>query len=113
MDSIELRKTDRIRALNDAFRRSFVGGKVMMTRGVATLPESTKVAILDRVRTFDAFNEGDDPYGEHDFGALEVDGERVWFKIDYYDRAMEFGSTNPAEPDVTTRVLTLLLPDEY
>ena len=34
-------------------------------------------------------------------------------KIDYYDRATEAGSPDPADPAVTTRVLTLMRADEY
>ena len=30
--------------------------------------------ILNKVRTFKDFNEGDDPYGEHDFGAFDLKG---------------------------------------
>jgi hypothetical protein len=103
----------RIRELNDAFRRSFSGGRVLLTRGVSLLDEAEVRALLDAVRRFDAFSGDNDPHREHDFGAFEVNGERYFWKIDYYDPAGEFGSENPADPAVTLRVLTLMLASEY
>ena len=61
----------------------------------------------------DAFCEDNDPYGEHDFGAFEVEGEKLFWKIDYYDKALEHGSEDPADPTRTTRVLTVMLASEY
>jgi hypothetical protein len=105
--------TERIRELNDQFRRTYQGGKVMMTSGINALPASVKFRILEKVRTFDAFSEENDPHHEHDFGAFEEAGHKVFFKLDYYDVAMEFGSEDPADPSKTTRVLTIMLATEY
>jgi hypothetical protein len=104
---------EKIRDLNDAFRRSFAGGKVMMTAGVAALSIVTKSKALEAVRMFDAFTADNDPHGEHDFGNFEVDGRKFFWKIDHYDAAMEFGSEDPADPTKTTRVLTIMLASEY
>ena len=52
-------------------------------------------------------------FGEHDFGALTVAGVRLLWKIDYYDAAMAGGSPDPADPSVTTRVLTVMLAHEW
>jgi hypothetical protein len=104
---------ERIRELNDAFRRTFVGGKFVMTAGIAGLSDEARQVVMGRVRTFDAFTGDSDPHGEHDFGNFEVDGRKVFFKIDYYDAATEFGSENPADPTKTTRVLTVMLASEY
>ena len=103
----------RIAALNDIFRRTFAGGKVVMTAGVAALAETVLERVIHAVRTFDAFEPGDDPYGEHDFGAVEIAAEKFFWKIDYYDEAMNGGSEDPANPARTTRVLTIMLADEY
>lgn len=105
--------TQRIRDLNDAFRRSFTGGKVMITAGVAAMTDELRAEVFGRVRTFDAFNADNDPRGEHDFGNFEIDGRKLFFKIDHYDEAMEFGSEDPADPTKTTRVLTIMLASEY
>ena len=102
-----------IRALNDAFRRSLTGGVLMMTRGVIALGLTRQLRILEAVAAFDAFDSDNDPYGEHDFGALEVEGKRILFKIEYYDRALTGHSPDPADPSVTTRVLTIMLAEEY
>ena len=103
----------RIRALNDALRHSLTGGVLMMTRGVIALGLARQLRILEAVAAFDAFDPDNDPYGEHDFGALEVEGERILFKIEYFDRALTGHSPDPADPSVTTRVLTIMLGEEY
>ena len=105
--------SSRIRDLNDAFRRTSVSGTVVITAGVEALPSNRRRSILAKVRAFDAFTEDNDPHEEHDFGVVENGGVRCFWKIDYYDREMEYGSPDPAEPAVTTRVLTVMLADEY
>ena len=52
-------------------------------------------------------------HGEHDFGSFEVAGEKFFWKIDYYDERCEFGSEDPADPEKTMRVLTIMFADEY
>jgi hypothetical protein len=104
---------EKIWILNDTFRRSFIGGQVMMTAGIAALPDATRALVLNEVRMFDAFTADNDPHGEHDFGSFEVDGRKIFWKIDAYDAAMEFGSEDPADPSKTTRVLTIMLASEY
>jgi hypothetical protein len=106
-------KTETIGALNDKLRTTFQGGKVMMTDGVASLPEETRVLALSKLRAFDEFTPDNDPHREHDFGSFTVDGERFFFKLDYDDKAMECGSEDPTDPTKTTRVLTLMLAEEY
>ena len=103
----------RIRELNDAFRKTFTGGRVLMTAGVNALPGADKAAVLDKVRTFDAFTGENDPYGEHDFVNIEHDGEKYFAKLDYYAADMEGGSEDPSDPSKTVRVLTIMRADEY
>ncbi|MCK1481030.1 DUF3768 domain-containing protein [Bradyrhizobium sp. 197] len=103
----------RIQVLNDFFRATFLGGKVVVTAGVAALPIDVKARVLLQVQSFTSFNVDNDPHGEHDFGSLEVAGEKFFWKIDYYDVLCEFGSEDPASPEKTTRFLTIMLADEY
>jgi hypothetical protein len=106
-------KTNRIRELNDAFRSTFAGGNVVMTAGVDALPDMVKAEALEQAATFDDFNEDNDAHGEHDFGAFELCGRRFFWKIDYYDRDLKYGSEDPSDPAKTTRVMTVMLASEY
>jgi hypothetical protein len=113
MDTEATDKTKRIRALNDAFRKSFCGGQVTVTAGVHALPPAVKARVLEAVRAFDKFDTGNDPHGEHDFCSLEIDGESYFAKMDYYDLEVRYGSEDPSDPTKTTRVLTIMRADEY
>ncbi|WP_371229910.1 DUF3768 domain-containing protein [Roseovarius sp. 2305UL8-3] len=104
----------RIRELNDRFRRDGVGnGSVMLTIGIQERGSVFAVAAVQAVRSFEAFSEDNDPWGEHDFGAVQVQGEKVFWKIDYYTPDLSAGSENPANEGITHRVLTIMLPTEY
>ena len=102
-----------IRALNDAFRTSLQGGAVMLTAGIVALSAETQARILDAVQTFDSFTDDNDPWQEHDFGSLDIDGERIFFKIDYYDPTRAMHSEDPADHSKTERVMTIMLASEY
>jgi hypothetical protein len=104
---------ERIRKLNDAFRRSFSGGRVMLTASVDALPSDVKAMAIRKVATFADFNADNDPHGEHDFGNFELVGRKFFWKIDYYDRDLNGGSEEPADPEKTTRVLTIMLAEDY
>jgi hypothetical protein len=104
---------EEIRDLNDAFRRTFSGGTVVMTAGVDALPSDVKAMVIRRVATFSEFTVDNDPHGEHDFGNFTLAGRKFFWKIDYFDANMEFGSEDPADPTKTTRVLTIMLAEEY
>lgn len=102
-----------IALLNDNFRTTFIGGRVHLTLGVSELPIDVKARALLRVQSFNDFTEGNDPYKEHDFGSFELASQKFFWKIDYYDQDCEFGSEDPTNPEITTRVLTLMLAEEY
>ena len=107
------RNADAIRVLNDNFRTTFIGGQLYLTIGVAELPIDVKANALLMVKTFKDFTGDNDPHGEHDFGLIEDGDVRCFWKIDYYDSDMELMSPDAADPSVTTRVLTVMLADEY
>jgi hypothetical protein len=104
---------NKIAFLNDGLRRTFARGKVVMTQGVASLAEEAQTQVLEGVRHFDDFNAENDPHGEHDFGSFDVAGVTYFFKIDYYSPDMQGGSEDPADPEKTVRVLTIMRADEY
>ncbi|UVK39370.1 DUF3768 domain-containing protein [Mesorhizobium sp. AR10] len=106
-------KTPEIRRLNDAFRRSFIGGHVVLTSGVAALADTERRALLRSVRAFEAFNSGNDPHAEHDFGAIDLEGSKFFWKIDYYDAEMRGGSPDPTNAELTRRALTIMRAEEY
>ena len=101
----------KIRELNDQARQTLSGCRVMVTQGIQQLDRLN--AILSAVREFNNFNSSNDPYGEHDFGKIELFGVAVFWKFDYYDLALEYGSEDPSDPAVTSRVLTIMLASEY
>jgi hypothetical protein len=102
-----------VRRLNDRLRCQQRDGRIMITAGVHALGPVFLEAALKAVAAFEDFNADNDPYGEHDCAGLTVAGERVLFKIDAYDKTLTAGSPDPANPDVTTRVLTVMLAEEY
>jgi hypothetical protein len=101
----------KIRVLNDQARQSFTGCRVVITQGVQAMSDVPK--ILDLVRWFDTFTPDNDPYGEHDFGSFRCAGETIFWKFDYYDVDLQMHSPDPSDATVTTRVLTIILADEY
>lgn len=110
---MSVERRERIRALNDQLRQRHVGGRILITQGVmATGPEGVIGTLLAISRAND-FNEANDPYGEHDFGAVIVSGRRIFWKIDYYDHDFQSRAVNPADPDRCVRVMAVMLAEEY
>jgi Protein of unknown function (DUF3768) len=104
---------NKIALLNDDFRRTFRGGKVMMTSGVDELPDCVKAEALVQVAKFSEFTADNDPHDEHDFRSFRLVGRKFFWKIDYYDKELQYGSEDPGDPERTMRVLTLMLAGEY
>ena len=103
--------TTRIAALSDRARQTFKDCRVIITAGVRALEDVD--AILRQVQLFDAFTPENDPYGEHDFGAIRYQGQTIFWKIDYYDLDLHMHSPDPSDKTVTARVLTIMLAEEY
>lgn len=103
-----------IRTLNDAFRMRGEGyGSTLLTVGVQALGGAAIAQILNAIRCYDSFSADEDPYNEHDFGVLNWRGTRIFWKIDYYDRSVRYGSEDPTDPKVTHRAMTIMRADEY
>lgn len=105
----------RIAELNDLARTAMgLASRVFLTPGICALPPIDQSAIRERVETFDDFTPDNDPYGERDFGAFDHAGHRIFWKIDYYAKNdLTQGSAHPEDPARTTRLLTILLAEEY
>ncbi len=103
----------KIAALNDALRRHGTGGKIMMTAGVQALGQAAVSEIIAKIRAYDAFTKDNDPWGEHDCALLTVDGNKIMFKVDYYDQSLQYASPDPSDATKTCRVMTILLAEEY
>lgn len=108
----EVSRSERIRRINDACRRSFMGCFLVRTAAFADLPHDVIAIALHRVRSFKEF--GNDPDDEHDLGFLDVCGERVFFRFDYYgDRDLKTGANDPSDTTRTWRTLTVGLASDY
>ena len=100
--------------LNDLARSAMgVACRLVITDGIAALGAQTQSRIRERVETYDAFTPDNDPHGERDFGQFQEGGETIFWKIDYYNRDLTGGSSDPANPSKTVRVLTIMLALEY
>jgi Protein of unknown function (DUF3768) len=103
-----------IAELNDRFRKGDrTLGKHMASVLVNALTSEQQQELTRLVRVFDTFTEGNDTYAERDFGSVEMDGEKYFWKIDYYDTEFEYGAEDPSDPRYTRRVMTLLHSSEY
>lgn len=107
--------TEIIAELNDRFRRHENRnlGRYMMTPGVQALTREKQFELVQLVKGFNSFTEGNDSYGEHDFGKVTMDEEDYFWRIDYYDLNMEYLSSNPADPTLTRRIMTIMRSNEY
>lgn len=124
-----LSRSERIARLNDRARQAMgLACIAVATEGFRALPEADQSRVRELVETFDTFTPDNNPHGERDFGVIYKDGdgrwstsypsvgkvvEKVFWKIDAYDRDLRFGSEDPANPAVTRRVLTIMLASEY
>lgn len=106
-------RKERVRQLNDDLRRYGRGGIIMLSAGIAALCIDEVRTILDAVSCFEDFTDDNDPYREHDLGLFRHRGERIMWKIDYFDKDRCYASSDPTNPELTARVLTVLYASEY
>ncbi len=103
-----------IKTLNDNFCKTFTGGQVLLTAGIDSMDAEDVANIMLLVQNFNDFTPDNDPYGEHDFGSFMYNSNKIFWKIDYYDRFNTcYASENPADPTITKRILTIMLADEW
>lgn len=103
-----LPRAEMIARLNDDLRKTCEGGTVVITRNVRGLEGFNAPELVNALAEYDGFDEDNNPYGERDCGDVELFGTALYFKIDYYDPDLKFGSNDPADPQVTHRVLTVM-----
>lgn len=106
--NVDVERTCEIARLNDRFRGMCVD--VNMTHGVV-YGISNHIGLLKTIESFDRFNGDNDPYGEHDFGSLAWEGQKIFWKIDYYDQDLKYGR-DPLDEDCR-RIMTVMLASEY
>lgn len=105
--------TNSIATQNDDFRKNLSKGTLVLTQGIRGNTSEDLKEIIAKVRNFDAFDENNDPYGEHDFGAFEFNGRKIFWKIDNYDRKFLYLSPDVSNPRLTNKVLTVMYAEEY
>jgi len=103
----------KIAALNDRARQRLDHCRWIVTQGVLSCDPLTVAELLIAVEDFDAFTAHNDPYAEHDFGVITIEGTTFFGKFDYYDLDLQMHSPDPTDTNVTTRVLTIMLAEEY
>jgi hypothetical protein len=113
LETSEAARKKKIRELNDRLRQTGEGGQVVATQGICALDASIQIDIANKIKTFNEFTPDNDPYKEHDFGMVEVAGIRCFWKIDYHDENTTMHSPDKSDPEVTNRVMTIMLADEY
>lgn len=107
------KRQERTRDLNDSFRKTGTGGTIVITRGIQALEDQLKRSIINTIKAINEFTPDNDPYGTHDFGSVKVEDLVAFWKIDCYDLDLIYGSPDPSDPNVTRRIMTIMLAEEY
>lgn len=116
---LEPSKNVKIAKINDEFRKKATTGLIrpqdrfVVTPSIIALEDEHRVELVKLVSEYSDFSEDNDPYGEHDFGVIRFNGEKYYWKIDYYDKTMTYLSDDPTDESKTNRVLTLMHSSEY
>ena len=113
-----------IAAQNDAFRKlaclgvspdQQIPGRVHVTRALIEAGDGFVAEAVQAVGAFASFAPDNDPEGWHDFGAVEIRGQSVFWKIDLYEADSDFryGAETPDDPATTMRVLTIMMAQDW
>lgn len=87
--------------------------RITITQGIMAYPAEQQEEIIHRILVFQAFTEDNDPHLDRDLMVIEYLGTKIYGKMDHYDLAMEYLSPDTSNDQLTTRVLTIMLADEY
>ena len=119
MTRVRTARAERIAELNDQLRKNPLDrslGQVLISSGIVAGGADFQAKVLTAVARMQRgdFTEGNDSYGERDFNSFAVDAGLCFFKIDYYAKSdLCAPSDDPADPEKTERILTVMLADEY
>ena len=113
MAEVAVPRAEAIARLNDQLRKTGTGGTVMVTQGVLAITGYNSAELAEALAAYNAFDADNDPHGERDFGDLTLWGEDLFWKLDYYSPDLRYGSDDPADPEKTKRVLTVMLTSEW
>ena len=113
-----------VAAHNDEFRRHKclgapltlqLRGLIVMTQTLAAMDPILVHKARVAIGRLDVFEPDNDPDGFHDFGAVEIDDQKIWFKINLYEAGSDkrYGAERPDNPVTTERVMTLMLPSDW
>lgn len=109
----DIERTEEIARLNDLLRTQGIGGRIVMTQGIHGLNQDIRAEFVKLIRDQTEFEQGNDPYCERDFGAVSIGSMTVYWKIDYYDHTFSYLSEDPSDANITKRVMTIMLDQEY
>lgn len=109
----EVPRAEQIARLNDQLRKTGTGGTIVITQNVMRISGFDAVTLAAALANYHEFDQDNDPHGERDFGCMTLWGYDMLWKVDYYDKKLQYGSDDPADPEVTARVLTVLLASEW
>ncbi len=111
--SDQVQRSAKIAQLNNKYRALFPNNLNILTAMIMVLSNDDRLALFEKVRSFNDFTQENDPFAEHDFGRFIYKEERYFWTIDYYDLKVESHSSDPSDPTITCRVLTLMHSSEY
>ena len=107
-DCVTLPRAEQIARLNDSLRKTLEGGTIVITRNVRCLEVYSALKLTTALAEYDSFDADNDPHGERDMGDFALFNTDLYFKIDYYDSDLKFGSNDPADTSITHRVITFM-----
>lgn len=109
----------RIAALNDRVRQGLdPKARIVITAAcVAALaegggPDDMLRSQAELLMAIDRCVFAPDECDERRRGEVLFRGRPIRFAIDYYDSSLEWGSEDPADPEIATRVMTIMLPED-